>query len=188
MMLDTLADEAGLPRVRLRDVVGAHDAQAARLLRVVQAEIERPGAASPMLIDQVTHALGLHLLRRYGVDPAPASRRRHAPLTDAEVAEARAYLAERLADHVRLAEIAAAVGYSPTHFAKRFKAATSLTPDGEHQRLRVARAADLLRTDPHRTIAAIAQQVGYADQSHLGKHFAKHHTATPAAYRRRATT
>ena len=78
----------------------------------------------------------------------------------------------RLADSLTLEELADVAGLSPFHFARQFKAATGHPPHDYHIRLRVDRAQELIRHHGREwTMAVIAQETGFADQSHMARHF-----------------
>ena len=79
---------------------------------------------------------------------------------------------QRLADSLALEELADVAGLSPFHFARQFKTATGHPPHDYLIRLRVDRAQELIRQ--HRrewTLAAIAHDCGFSDQSHMARHF-----------------
>lgn len=81
-------------------------------------------------------------------------------------------------------ELARRCGLSRSYFARAFKARMGLPPHRWLMRLRVERAQDRLEWTSE-SIAEIALNCGFADQSHLTRVF---HTITgtsPAAWRRR---
>jgi transcriptional regulator GlxA family with amidase domain len=78
----------------------------------------------------------------------------------------------RLASPLSLEELAESAGLSPFHFARQFKTATGHPPHDYLVRLRVDRAQELIRHHGREwTMAAIAQETGFADQSHMARHF-----------------
>lgn len=94
----------------------------------------------------------------------------------------REYLREHWRDKVSLAELAALAGHSPTHVLRLFKREYGLPPHAYQNFLRVERAKALLAgTDL--PAAAVAQEVGFADQSHLIRTFTPQVGATPNQYR-----
>jgi AraC family transcriptional regulator len=50
-------------------------------------------------------------------------------------------------------------------------------------KMRVARAAQLLRSEPQRALADVALAVGFASQAHFSSAFKAHVGKTPAAWR-----
>lgn len=94
-----------------------------------------------------------------------------------------AVLAERLADEVTLDDLAAAVGLSRSHLARRFHAYTGLAPMVYLMNLRLSEAALLLRSSDAPVIE-IAVACGFKDLGHFSRCFKAMFASTPAAYRR----
>ncbi len=79
---------------------------------------------------------------------------------------------------------AASCGLSRRTFCSMFRRAMGTTFGQFGLRFRLAQAAhSLLSSDS--TVAAISEQIGFEDVSHLSKAFAKHYGCTPTQYRRR---
>jgi len=81
-----------------------------------------------------------------------------------------------------LAELAAVAGMSRYQFIRAFRAATGMTPHAYQLDARIVQARRLLR-DGH-SLSRIAQDLGFADQSHFQRAFKQRVAATPGAYRR----
>ncbi len=80
-------------------------------------------------------------------------------------------------------EIAQALGLSPDHFTRAFRASTGQTPQAWLQARRIAQAKDLLlRSDL--PISQIAQVCGFADQSHFSRTFLRQTGESPFRWRR----
>ncbi|MGD8921352.1 MAG: AraC family transcriptional regulator [Gammaproteobacteria bacterium] len=92
-------------------------------------------------------------------------------------------LNDRLDEKISLAEFAAEFGLSPFHFARVFKRATGFPPHEYQLQLRVARAQELLRSDLGKTIAEIACELGFSDESHFRRHFRRIVGTTPGQFR-----
>jgi AraC family transcriptional regulator len=93
------------------------------------------------------------------------------------------YIMENLEGSPRLRQMAAVARLSPSHFARRFKAATGLAP---HQYLiarRVERAQHLLKSDNEVGLAEVAVRAGFVDQSHFSFHFKRIVGVTPRQFR-----
>jgi len=108
---------------------------------------------------------------------AIARRRRPAP---AWLRAARERLVERLADPPRLADLARAVGVHPVHLAQTFRQRYGMTMRRFVRLHRVFRARALLDARP---LAAIAAEVGFADQSHMTRTFRAERQCAPGALR-----
>ncbi|MEQ8768949.1 MAG: AraC family transcriptional regulator [Phycisphaerales bacterium] len=83
-----------------------------------------------------------------------------------------------------LDELAEEAGVHFTHLARTFRRRVGCTP-GEYLRLvRLRRVAERLAGGDE-PIASLALAHGFADQSHLGRHFKRVYADTPARFRRR---
>lgn len=98
------------------------------------------------------------------------------------ISRARDYLQEHWRDKVSLAELALQADRSPTHLLRLFKRAYGLPPHAYQNFLRVERAKALL-AGTELPAAAVALEVGFADQSHLIRTFTPQVGATPRQYR-----
>ncbi|RME70599.1 MAG: helix-turn-helix domain-containing protein [Verrucomicrobia bacterium] len=98
------------------------------------------------------------------------------------LARAIEYMEEHLADPLTREQVASVAGLSPSHFSHlmREKAGCSFTE--LLTRMRVDRARSLL-TRTHDSLADIAQQCGFSDQSYFTRVFRKHTGKTPGSYR-----
>jgi AraC family transcriptional regulator len=140
-----------------------------QLCLALLAEVESGGLAGRLYAESLGHTLALHLLRNYSSGLGPCSLPRYG-LSDSALRRVQDYINDQLDRDLSLAELAAIAGYCPTYFARQFKQATGLAP---HQYLihrRVERARALLESG-QLTVAEVAQRVGFADQSHLDRHF-----------------
>ena len=96
------------------------------------------------------------------------------------VMRARRYLVERFNESVTLAELATVAGLSKFHLVRQFAAQTGLSPHAFQVHVRVERARMLLRQGF--SAVETAMLVGFADQSHLTRHFKRVWGITPGAY------
>ena len=137
--------------------------------------------------DGLAASLAARLLRLADA-PTPAAPRR-ASLG----AKSLACVVALMQDHVdeglagpSLLEAADRAGYSEFHFARLFKAATGKTPGAYVMRLRVERADRLIRAsrrDEAVTLAGVALDCGFSDQSHMTRSYRRAFGVTPAAAR-----
>lgn len=92
------------------------------------------------------------------------------------------FIHDRFRDGIRVDDIAAVAGVHPVHFARVFRQRYGETVGVFVRRLRVEWAQRrIAETDD--PLATIAQQAGYADQSHLTRAFRRHFGITPGRYR-----
>lgn len=94
---------------------------------------------------------------------------------------ARDYLHAHFHENIGLDELARACGVDRFRLSRAFKAAFGIAPHGYLIQLRLVRARRLLAlgTAP----ADVASDLGFADQSHLGRWFRRANGLTPGAYR-----
>ncbi|MEU6812702.1 AraC family transcriptional regulator [Streptomyces sp. NPDC046831] len=97
-------------------------------------------------------------------------------------ARARAVLEERMADPPTLERLAADLGTSPFALLRAFRDVYGMPPHTWLTDVRVRRARRLLDAGTAPAEAAVA--VGFADQSHLSRHFSRIVGVPPGAYRR----
>jgi AraC-like DNA-binding protein len=101
----------------------------------------------------------------------------------AAVRRAREYLAQNLASNVRLAELAAVAGVDAFRLLRAFRKVHGVPPHRYQLGLRIERAKHLMR-ERRATLAAIALDTGFSDQSHLTRHFKRSVGVTPQVYAR----
>lgn len=129
--------------------------------------------ARDVALDRFTGLLLRELAGR--VDPP-----RHQP--DDRIADAMDYLDAHLAEDVSLEDLCLVTGLRRRQTIAAFRRATGLPPHAWHLQRKVARVKILLRHGV--PAAAAAAEAGFADQSHMGRHFAAITGTTPAAYAR----
>ncbi len=79
-------------------------------------------------------------------------------------------------------ELARLVGMSVSAFERQFRAHLQISPMQFHRRLRLARAAAAL-IQTSNSIAEIALNCGFSDQSHLSRQFKEMYGSTPSDWR-----
>lgn len=99
---------------------------------------------------------------------------------DGAVKAACEYLRANLAGQPSLDDLAAQARLSRFHFLRVFRRATGLPPHQYLLNLRTEQARVLLRRGV--PPAQVAARVGFADQSHLNRHFKRHVGCTPGHY------
>jgi transcriptional regulator of acetoin/glycerol metabolism len=93
------------------------------------------------------------------------------------------YVEDHLADRVSIERLAAVAGLSVFHFARAFKQSRGMTPHSYLLHRRIARAQELLG-ETELPLSKIAFESGFADQSHLARHFRERVGVSPAIFRR----
>jgi AraC family transcriptional regulator len=135
-------------------------------------ELRATDAAAPLAAEGIALEL-LALVSRdsRGADRAPAW-----------IETAEELLRARIGDCVRLSELAAELDVPPVQMARAFRARHGLSVGEYGRRLRVEwAAAEISRGD--RSLAEIAAEAGFADQSHFTRLFRRYVGTTPGRYR-----
>lgn len=107
------------------------------------------------------------------------------PSVQHRVDTALAYLTEHLDDQVRLPEVAALVGMTPSAFSRFFSRTVGRGFGQMVRRLRVIRACSLL-AETSMPIAQVCYAVGYGNLSNFNRQFRTETGTTPRVYRRTA--
>jgi AraC-like DNA-binding protein len=125
----------------------------------------------------------LHLLaalvRRHGAERGGAPRGRES----GAVGRAREYLHAHFQEPVALADLARVAGLSRYHLSRAFREELGLPPHAYQTHLRVLHARRLIEAG--RPLATAAAMAGFADQSHLARHFRRMVALPPGACRPR---
>lgn len=171
-------------RPRLSTSLGVGDDGIGRIAASVLDELA-PGEGAllgRLHADLLAQALAVQLLRRHapmGVRPAAPA---NTAVGSARLRRALDHAEAHLAEDVSLADLAAAAGLSPWHFARAFRAAVGTSPHAHLQGRRVKRAEGLLaRTEL--PLAHVALACGFKGQSHSGQVFRHAVGVTPGRFR-----
>ncbi len=178
------ADVAGFSS--LNHQIATQDPVLGNLSRALIPAFERPAEASALFVDQMATAIGTYIVHQYGnrsVGSAPKSR----SLSRAHENLAKAILLDNLDGNVSIAEVAEACKLSRGYFIRAFRETTGQTPYQWLVSERIRRACDLLRGPAITSLAEVAVQCGFNDQSHFTRVFASVIGTTPGAWRRDVT-
>ncbi|MFC7338238.1 helix-turn-helix domain-containing protein [Haloferula chungangensis] len=99
-----------------------------------------------------------------------------------ELAPVIAHMEQHFSESVSMREMAKMVGLSSTRFNLRFRQILHMSPSEYQLRLRIVTAQRML-TLSDKTMAEIAVECGFCDQSHFGKRFLKATGMSPKSYR-----
>lgn len=111
--------------------------------------------------------------------------KRRAGLSRAQLNHVTSIMTKRSFETVRLAELAAEVGLSETHFSHAFKSSTGVSPHRWLMHARIRRVQQML-SEEKASLAEVAVIAGFADQAHLTRAFKAQTGVTPTEWRRRA--
>jgi len=164
----------------LPSATGFHDPLIAQIVLTIASGVDQ-GSLDQILADALSTALAVRMLGRC----LDASAIRLAPLNGLSPerwARVRDYIEAHLDDRLTLADLAAVACLSPYHFSRSFKLAVGVGPQRYITRRRLERAKTLMRRT-NRSLAWIAQEAGFTDQSHLTAIFRRETGVTPGRYR-----
>lgn len=183
LRLQTLAVESGSKarELDLKPVTFGMDGQFELLARQYHAEFQHEGLGDRLYSESLGNLLLLHLLRNYSHQP-PQFCKYDKGLGNKRLKQVVAYIEAHLEQNIGLGNLATVAGLSQCHFSRMFKQSLGMPPYRYVLLQRIERAKYWLRKSD-RPINEVALQCGFADQSHLTKHFRKSVGMTPRAFR-----
>jgi AraC-like DNA-binding protein len=159
------------------------------LLVVAGSDDSRPALVTPPnhIVGAASNPANLHTRPRLDsiptllklAQPAPQA---HGGLSAGAIRRVQEYMKAHLGEGIDLAMLAGVAGLSVHHFARQFKHSIGVTPHHYLTRKRVERAQEMLAQTPL-SLSEIAYATGFADQSHLARHFRYMLGTTPSAFR-----
>jgi AraC family transcriptional regulator len=171
-----------VPGEELTLCYGREDPPLAHLVHGLLGEASREAPAGTLFAESMGAAIGAHLLAHYAARPM-SSRRWRGGLGGARHRRLVDHVESNLGEELALTRLAEVVGVSPYHLSREFKRATGETLHRYVMRRRLERARQVLRRG-ERPISVVAQDLGFADQSHLTRLFRDRFGVTPAAFAR----
>ncbi len=139
------------------------------------------GFIDGILADALNTALAVQVVRRF-VDQSALMLEPSNGLSHERLKRVRDYIETRLDDRLTLADLARVACLSPYHFSRSFKEAVGIGPQRYVTQRRIERAKTLMRRT-NQSLALIAQEAGFTDQSHLTSIFRRETGTTPGRYR-----
>lgn len=162
------------PRVNFRDPLTES------LLWTLLHELESGNLGGRLYVESLMQTLILHTLVHASSVPQLPKPPNATGLTPAQVRCVREFMDANYQHAVGLATLAATLNFSPNHFLRQFKRSLGVTPHQYLIQVRVEHARQLLEQGKL-TVADVAVQVGFYDQSHLAHHFKQHYGVSPKA-------
>jgi AraC family transcriptional regulator len=161
--------ELDADRIELTQQRGIADPTLLHVALALRAGIQNGDALDRMYGEALSTALAVHLIREYGA-AVLGPKRKCGGLPREKLVRAVEYIQDQLNADLTVSAIAQTAGVSPDHFTKLFKESTGQSPYQYVVEARVRKAKELLTTGKL-TISEAAHHVGFADQSHLTRHF-----------------
>ena len=168
--------------LELRGSIEPEDEFLTGLLRAFRKEVLKPEIGSRLLIDSLSQALAVYLIRR--CTNRQLTNGQPLIIPKWRIRRAQDIIRENLNNGISLKEIVDAAGdVSPYHFSRLFKQATGFSPYQFLIECRVLAAQQLLRAQRELSLGEIAFRCGFADQSSFTRCFRQRTGLTPKQYR-----
>ena len=176
------AEKLELPsdRLELIEQRRPYDPTLLHLALALREGVRTHAAADPLYREALTSALTLHLLREY-TTAKPKLKQAGSRLTRQMLLRAVEYIQDQLGKDLTVSSVAEAVSMSRYYFTRLFKEATGKSPYQFIIEARVSKARHLLERG-NISISEAAYEVGFADQSHLTRHFKRAFGLPPKAF------
>lgn len=145
-------------------------------------EISEPTAGSKVMVSRILDLLFIQALRAWAADGGPVGPGWLTAALDRPLGPALRAMHRSPEAPWTVDRLAALCTLSRAAFAARFTRLVGESPGRYLQRLRLARAADLLATTPDSS-AAISRAVGYASEAAFSRAFTKEYGTGPRAWR-----
>ena len=183
--LDEIAEEAGAPKVpSLTAPLGWQtlDPVVDQVKGIIVNALAEPDSTNRLFVDHVMLGLNAHFAHTYG-GMRPRKEPHRGGLAPWQENRAKELLVANLAKEISLQEVAGACDLSLAHFSRAFKISTGAPPHAWLQMRRLERAKDMLLVSTS-SLAEVAHNCGFADQSHFTRMFARAVGITPGKWRR----
>ena len=183
--LEEIADDVGerrVPALEFRHGRAYDDPVMRSLGQALLPALARPDQVNKLFVDHIGLAFRVHVASAYGRMQATRPRVLGG-LAPWQERRAREILSNNLGGELPLVQIARECGLSASHFTRAFRQSLGIAPHQWLLKARVERAKqELLNSDA--SLADIAIDCGFADQSHFTRVFTKHVDASPGHWRR----
>lgn len=168
-------------RVELRPIVFDRDPELEFFARAFHKEMQNTGLGGQLYSESLANLFLIHLLRHYCAFE-PKLQQYQGGLPKYKLQQAIDYIQANLDQKLSLEAIAQHLNMSVYYFCELFKQSVGIAPYKYVLQQRVERAKQLLK-NRERAIVDIALECGFANQTHLNRHFRNFTGMTPKTYR-----
>ena len=171
-------DESGQPeQVQLIPHFSTPDPLFLQIGLAIKNSLQNNPSGSRLYAETMVNALSVHLLQHYSARK-PNIKKYINGLSKRQLNQVIEYIKSNLDKDLGLKELASLLHMSPHYFCNLFKQSMGIAPHQYVIQTRVNRAKELLIRGKY-SIAQVAFMVGFANQSHLTRHFKKLVGVTP---------
>jgi AraC family transcriptional regulator len=169
---------------RLRDCVQARDDEVLELVHAIarEAAADQPGAG--LMMKSLAQQLAVRLVRHHAEPAPPTPTRPGFDMTQRHTIAR--FIASNLAAPLPTAMLAKQQNLSVDRFNRLFRDSFDCSPHQHVLKVRLERARELLEQPSH-TVAEVAWETGFSDQSHLTRSFKRHFGEPPSQWRNKRT-
>jgi AraC family transcriptional regulator len=171
-----------IERIAMHDVLQVRDETVAEIGRKLIAEAKGDALGSRLYAEGLGQQLCIHLLRHY-FNCKPKEITWTGTFNSAQSRRLKEFIKDHLHEDLSLHDLAYLVGLSECHFARRFRNSFGTSPHRYLLDRRLETAREMLKA-PFSTIAAVAAETGFCDQSHLARCFKNRYHMTPHEWRK----
>jgi AraC family transcriptional regulator len=173
----------GADKLELQPILKAADPQMYNLALQFKQELQNNSLGGELYSESLANLFNIHLLRNYCTS-TPRLRSSSGGLSTKKLQQAIDYIQAHLDEKLSLESIALELNLSVHYFCELFTQSTGIPPYKYVLQQRVDRAQQLLKNS-QKSLSEIALDCGFADQSHLSRHFTKLTRISPKKYRDR---
>lgn len=173
----------GEPNPKLRILWCHRDAFITETLHNVRMAVQQNRPVDHGYVETLVSSLAMHIVRNCNQKTGRSYSANGRGLSQNQLDSVIEFIRNSPYQDITLNTMAASARLSPFHFARMFKLSTGLSPHQYVLKRRLEIGAEML-ANPDLSIAEIALDLGFADQSHFTMHFKRAHGIAPAAYRR----
>ncbi len=160
---------------------GCQDKHLRTLVLSLAGEFESGMFNGPMYVEGLSMAILGWLNKHYAIKTNPVKEpQKMNPKLQTRIVE---FIEEFLSSELTIGGMAAELDYSVSYFCEIFRATFGVSPHKFVIQRRVERAAQILRSQPDKSIADIAISTGFSSQAHFTYAFKQYMQQTPARYR-----
>jgi AraC family transcriptional regulator len=183
-LLNSLAETAfrGDPaHVHLLPRLNFHDPLLQHLIGELCEELQNPSPLGTIFAESASQTIMLHLLRKYSTATVTLHPLR-AKLTERQLRVVDDYIESNLDRKISLTELASLLFMSQSHFERLFRVTMGCAPYHYVLDRKIERARWLLSRSAM-PLHQVAEQCGFANQSHFTRHFTHQIGVSPARFR-----